>query len=53
VLQGPSGLPTASDRIVLESKDFVHDNLSDHQLNIICGVYRIPGGEQVHKVVAV
>ncbi|KAI0337193.1 hypothetical protein BDW22DRAFT_1303692, partial [Trametopsis cervina] len=41
VLFGPSGNHTRQDAVVMDGENFVDDELNQHQLDLICGVYRI------------
>lgn len=45
VLRGPSGLHTQADVLVVDSTEVVDDSLSEHEIDIICGVYRVLGSK--------
>ncbi|KAI0338184.1 hypothetical protein BDW22DRAFT_1338568 [Trametopsis cervina] len=45
VLRGPSGFHTQADVITIDARAFVDDTLTEHELDIICGVYRTLGSE--------
>lgn len=45
VLLGPDGNYTKGDLVVMDGQPFVDDELSDHELDIICGVYRTLSGK--------
>lgn len=45
VLDGPSEYPTAADYVSFNGNGFVDDTLNEHELDVICGVYRLMPGK--------
>lgn len=52
VLMGPSGCHTREDYINLDGMGFVDDELSEHELAVICGTYRVLPGKFVYTSLA-
>ncbi|KAI0340229.1 hypothetical protein BDW22DRAFT_1300863, partial [Trametopsis cervina] len=40
VVQGPSGQHSDADVVMIDNQAFVDDTLTEHELDVICGVYR-------------
>ncbi|KAI0338945.1 hypothetical protein BDW22DRAFT_1296247, partial [Trametopsis cervina] len=47
VWMGPSGTYTRQDCVVIDEDLFVDDELNAHEIDIICGVYRVPNGGHI------
>lgn len=47
VMRGPSGFHTREDLLTTGDRHYVDDTLLRHQLDVICGVYRVTPGRQV------